>query len=329
MTAYIHDLFDDVPDIHVYVEAVHRLGNLGAVVTQAGHGTSQEGFQAEWREIGIFMFDGDLLSRYELFDETDLDAALAQFEELSRPPPRLENAATRTVEQFFAHFGVRDWDAMAELLADDFSADDRRSVVNAGIRRGRDLEMANWRATDDLWTISVRSTVATRGERLALVRLVFTSKDVGPQAFSVAALAVVEINDNNRIAEIVAIDGDDVDTAFAELDARYLAGEAAVHARTWSLITRAFAALNQHKLPPTTSGWVNIDHRSTQRVEADDPTALIRATWEVVPNGRVYIEAVHRLNDVGVVSPTLRVGRRKRALTPSGGRSTLRPSTAT
>ena len=95
-------------------------------------------------------------------------------------------------------------------------------------------------------------------------------------------------------------------------------------------MTRAFAALNQHELPPTTPGWVNIDHRSTQRVEADDLTALVRATWEVVPNGRVYIEAVHRLNDVGVaITYIASMGRRKRALTPSGGRSTFRRSTAT
>ena len=149
--------------------------------------------------------------------------------------------------------------------------------------------------------INVRTTVATRGERLALVRLVFTSKDGSPEAFSVAALAVVEINDSNRIAEIVVIEADDVDTAFAELDARYLSGEAAVHARTWS---RHYARLRRAQSARTTADHVgirvNIDHRSTQRVEADDPTALIRATWEVVPHGRVYIEAVHRLNDVGV-----------------------------
>ena len=33
-----------------------------------------------------------------------------------------------------AHFTARDWDAMAAMLADDFSSDDRRRVVNAGLR---------------------------------------------------------------------------------------------------------------------------------------------------------------------------------------------------
>ena len=113
MTAYLNDLLDDTPDINVYIEVVHRLSNLGAVITQAAHGTSQEGFHAEWREIGIFTVDGDLLSRYELFDEADLDAALARFEQLSRPAPQLENAASQVAERFLAHFAAGDWDAMA------------------------------------------------------------------------------------------------------------------------------------------------------------------------------------------------------------------------
>ena len=114
VTAYIHDLWDDAPDINVYIEVVHRLNNLGAVVTEAAHGTSQQGFDAEWREIEIFTFEGDLISRCELFDEADLDAAIARFDQLSRPAPRLENAASRVVERMQACFTARDWNAMAD-----------------------------------------------------------------------------------------------------------------------------------------------------------------------------------------------------------------------
>ena len=89
MTAYIHDLWHDSPDINMYIEVVHRLSSLGAVITQTVHGTSQHGFEAEWRENSIFTFDGDLVSRCELFDEADLDAAIARFEELDQPARRL------------------------------------------------------------------------------------------------------------------------------------------------------------------------------------------------------------------------------------------------
>ena len=39
--------------------------------------------------------DGDLLNRCELFDEADLDAALARFEELHLQTRRLENTASQ------------------------------------------------------------------------------------------------------------------------------------------------------------------------------------------------------------------------------------------
>ena len=58
-------------------------------------GTSPEGFDAEWQMIDIFTVEGDRLSRSEVFDEADLDAALARFDELHPPTRRLENAASR------------------------------------------------------------------------------------------------------------------------------------------------------------------------------------------------------------------------------------------
>ena len=86
MTAYVHDLWDDsCRTSTLYIQVVHRLTSLGAVITQAAQGTSQQGFEAEWQESSIFMFDGELVSRFELFDEEDLDAALARFDQLSRP----------------------------------------------------------------------------------------------------------------------------------------------------------------------------------------------------------------------------------------------------
>ena len=65
----------------------------------------------------------------------------------------------------------------------------------------------------------------------------------------------------------MSFDPDDIDAAFAELDARYLAGEAAPHAQTWSAISGAYAALNRRELLATTSDWINVDHRQIARVE--------------------------------------------------------------
>ena len=71
---------------------MHRLSDLGAVFTWAGHGTSQEGFEAEWRGINVLTVEGDLINRGEIFDEADIDAALGRFEELQ---PRRHGWKTR------------------------------------------------------------------------------------------------------------------------------------------------------------------------------------------------------------------------------------------
>ncbi len=114
LTASIQAVWDLTPDHTIHVEAVHRLSSFGAVVTHAAHGTSQEGFDAEWRMIAFCTVDGDMISRCELFDEADLDDALARFEELQPQARRLENAASQVAERLQANFAARDWDAMAE-----------------------------------------------------------------------------------------------------------------------------------------------------------------------------------------------------------------------
>ena len=74
-------------------------------------------------------------------------------------------------------------------------------------------------------------------------------------------LSVVEIDADERIVAVVTFDPDDIDAAFAELDARYLVGEAAPHAQAWSVIARTYAAFNRHEFPSTTPNSVYIDHR--------------------------------------------------------------------
>ena len=96
------------------------------------------------------------------------------------------------------------------------------------------------RAIADFGVKNMTSTViATRGERLALSRVRFSGRDQRPEAFHTEVLIILEIDADERIAARVMFDPDDIDAAFEELDARYLAGEAAAHAHTWSVITEA------------------------------------------------------------------------------------------
>jgi hypothetical protein len=82
LNAYIRSSWEDMPGGRTYIEAVHRLSNLGAVITHRAEGATTEGFEAEWRGIDLMTVDGDLISRSEMFEEADLDAALARFDEL-------------------------------------------------------------------------------------------------------------------------------------------------------------------------------------------------------------------------------------------------------
>ena len=179
-TAYLRASQD--PQGGVYVETVHRLSDRGAVFTWAGHGTSQEGFEAEWRGINVLTVEGDLINRGEIFDEADIDAALARFEELHRSTPRLQNAASRADERFWMSFTAREWAAMAELAADNISTDDRRRLVNAGIRQGRDDYMADMRAIAEVLPDEdmTSTAMATRGARLALTRIRGSHRAQGP-----------------------------------------------------------------------------------------------------------------------------------------------------
>ena len=67
----------------------------------------------------------------------------------------------------------------------------------------------------------------------------------------------------------VSFDADDFDAAFEELDARYLAGEAAAHAHTWSVIAAAYAAFNRHELPADDAGLG--EHRPPTREQRSRP----------------------------------------------------------
>jgi hypothetical protein len=302
LAAYLGAVWDLAPDIGVHIEAVHRLSDLGGVITHVARGTSRGGFVAEWRTINIFTVEGDLMNRVEVFDEADLDAALARFGELHQQARRLENAASRVEKRYEACFVARDWVAMAEILTNDTVMDDRRRVVGIGVRHGRDVQIADLTGGAKLGITSLSSAViATRGERLVLSRGRFGVRGQRPEEFYSEVLLVVEIDTDERIAARVMFEPDDFDAAITELDARYLAGEAAAHADTWSVIAEAHARFNRQELPPTTPDPVYIDHRPVVSIEASHLAATVRAVWDITPEVGVHIEAVHRLSELGGV----------------------------
>ena len=196
------------------------------------------------------MVEGDRIIRSEMFDEADLDAALARFDELSRPVPRLENAASRVLRPLpgllrgprLGRRWPRCWPTTfattiaVRWLAPGSDRSRRRDCEYAGHRRRRDHEYVVDRHRDS-WRAPHPQPCQLFGRR------------TGPEAFRAELLGLRR--DRRRRADrgTRLFDPDDIDAAFEELDARYLAGEAAAHAHTWSVIAQAFAAFNRHELP--------------------------------------------------------------------------------
>jgi Transcriptional regulatory protein, C terminal len=56
--------YDVAPNVKGHLEAVHRLGSLGVVITELVSGTSEQGFALQRREVGLIAFEGDLVSRF-------------------------------------------------------------------------------------------------------------------------------------------------------------------------------------------------------------------------------------------------------------------------
>ena len=138
---------------------------------------------------------------------------------------------------------------MAELITEDFSIEDRRPTVNAGIRHGRDAGIKEQRAVAEVgFTDVARTVLATRGEYLTLVRAHYTGSDEGPEPFEISVLHIVEIA-HERVTGVVSFDPVDIDAAFEELDARYLADEAAA-ARTDLVVHREGHTLFQRARIP-------------------------------------------------------------------------------
>ena len=140
---------------------------------------------------------------------------------------------------------------------------------------------------------------------------------IGPRHFRIEVLGIVEIDADERIVALVAFDLDDIDAAFEELDARYLAGEAAAHAHTWSVI----AGLTPRSTGANFPNDAGLGHRrppaAAHTVEASDQQHL-RASGISRRTSASTCESVHRLSDFGAVVTYRRMGPRQKASTGSG-----------
>jgi hypothetical protein len=116
----------------------------------------------------------------------------------------------------------------------------------------------------------------------------------------------------------VTFDPDALDAAYAELDARYKAGEAAPHARTWDALQRqssALAARDWEELPHTIAPDLVVrDHRLVGLHELrsrDELLASLRAMVELAPDARPRVDHILALDAWGALAVGRWVGTRE------------------
>jgi len=198
-------------------------------------GTADGGaFESEFILLTEVDAGGKLLASINFDVEAQAEASLeaqqrrlASDEVTSGGHQEVANAATRLNERLARAWEARDWDTIAALHAPSHHLDDRRRLMQ--MRLSATDAMAQLRVLFDVpgsqWVIS---PIATRGERLSLSRYLFHGDtDAGGGPLAIDYLAVDEVDGDGRFAEIVLFDPDDLDTAYAELHARFAAGEAA------------------------------------------------------------------------------------------------------
>ncbi len=220
---------DDVLDLRSDAILLHR--TLSGVIRASGG-------RFEWEFLQLWTFGADgRATRVEFFDSDRQDAALARFDALTTAPAaqRFTNAAVRAVERFTERWRARDWDGAMTTFAPTPWLDDRRRLIR--LQLSGDEYFGHLRllfATK--WTLWQTDMLATRGERLALFRIK-TKGDAHGVETAADFLWIVELDAQGRREGLVIFDVDEIEAAYAELDARYLAGEAAPYAGDTGFVT--------------------------------------------------------------------------------------------
>jgi hypothetical protein len=302
--AFVRAAWDVAPDMRRTIQAVHRLNTLGAVITHTGYATSREGFDAEWRTFVLLTVEGNLISRCELFDETDIDAALARFDELSAPARQLENAATRARAHMTNAFNRRDLDGYLALMNPDGRYEDRRKGLrDEGLKRGK-VVRALFEAPKR-WRTEMEP-VAIRGPRLALTRDRYRDTD-SDRTITAEHLTLTEVGDEGLVCSTILFDPVDINGVIADLNARWIASGEVAHPRVIEAVQRINEIVSRHDWDATArhfAGAPYINHRQLAQSGTStiaDWLSSMRTIGSLAPDFWVEFAEVLTCSAVGMV----------------------------
>jgi class 3 adenylate cyclase len=166
--------------------------------------------------------DADAARRYAAKGSTVHLAAPIERSPSPTTPEVADNAAARQSRSVVERWMADGPDAAADGHAPDARLVDHRAGLAVEVV-GREAIVAHLRTITDVINtarIEQRETVATRGDRVALVRQAATG---GLSGFEVEVFVLVELDEDGRQALVDWYDVDDLPAALAELDARHVA----------------------------------------------------------------------------------------------------------
>ena len=264
-------------------------------VEATGHNDEGGPVQFSITEVLTYGEDG-LIASCEVFLPEQVDDALRRFDELSDAVPdvKFENRVTVLVQRLTDGILAADPDAGAPFMVEDVVLDDRRAIV-AHRSEGRSAYLAYMRSVVESGVTHLsHGPFAIRGRCLVLER----TTAGGPQTL-VESLAVQEATEDGRLLSTVVFNPDEVDAAYEELDARYLAGEGAKEADTLRPVFGYVAAYNSHDpagcVRWLADGFTAVDR--DRRIGAEELVAELRSTFERVPDARARILDVEAVDE--------------------------------
>jgi ketosteroid isomerase-like protein len=251
----------------------------------------------------------------DLYDPEQIDRALSRFDEIAATVhvARFSNQATRWSERFAGDWAARDWPGIEALQAPDCRGVDHRRLLQLQLSPENSLDQLRvlFDVPGSRWWFT---TLATRGERLALTRTVFEGQvDEAGGALSIEGLQVCEIDAEGRLAEMETFDSDDLDTAYDELDARFESDDETGGA-TWqrdfrdTLRRRDYDAMAALYAPDV----VGHDHRLVSWGTLHGPTAMVetaRQIFALAPDARLRCDHL-RTHERGAILEGRWVGTR-------------------
>jgi hypothetical protein len=287
--AQVRTMIELAPDAmarNYHILALDRRG----ILSVAGWVGSREGGAFEIPSVSVMMHGPDGRIRHlHSYALDELDAARACFDALAAeplpPPARIENAATRQAQQVSQAWAARDWKRMTELFPAGSRYSDRKRSTQVGeLDYRQQLEWMRPLFEMDASRL-VQTVLATRGERLVLARQRFTVADqtVGPS--EIESLAIIEVDERGERVAAIRFDLEDLAAAYAELDLRYAAGEAAPHARVT-------AGMQEFMRAFTHRDWDALAARCAPDLVVHDHRLL---GWETLHGPAAYVEALRAL----------------------------------